>query len=165
MVQYAQVDDAAAFRELYGRYAERVFGYLVKKLRQQQDAHVVFQETFLKLHAARHRYKSNFAFAPWLFTICHHALVDFKRRQKNHPVISADNLAAEVSEEPREIPKEVLAQLPKAQHLAVTMRFLDEKTFLEISEALGRSQGDVRQLVSRGVRRLRKILGGENHES
>ena len=163
MVLYKKEDSAEAFGELYGRYAERLMGYFMKKMQQRQDAQVVFQETFLKMHAARGHYNPKFPFAPWLFTIAYHALVDFKRRQQipgPSSAVALDLVAEGLPVEVPEIPEHALAQLSNDQRTAVSMRFLDEKTFSEISKSLGRSQGDVRQLVSRGLRRLRKILGG-----
>ena len=157
MILYAEKDNAAAFRELYERYAPRLQGYLVNKLRKRDDAQVVFQETFLKLHAARHTYNPKFAFAQWLFAIAYHALVDFKRRQNSQEKVPEviDDTGMET---PMGIPHQALGQLSEAQRSAVSMRFLDEKTFGQIAEHLHRSESDVRQLVSRGIRRLRKIL-------
>jgi RNA polymerase sigma-70 factor, ECF subfamily len=42
------------------------------------------------------------------------------------------------------------------------MRFADEKSISEIAEALGRSEGAVKQLQFRGLQNLRAGIGGSN---
>jgi RNA polymerase sigma-70 factor (ECF subfamily) len=77
-----QLGDENAFRELYTRHSERVFGFLRLKLHDEAKAHDVFQATFLKLHKSRSRYDSTLPFTPWLFTICRSELLDALKKEK-----------------------------------------------------------------------------------
>ena len=59
---------------------------------------------------------------------------------------------------------ENLALLPSQQKLAVEMRYIDDKTFEQIAERLKVSPTNARQIISRGVKRLRELVskGGES---
>jgi RNA polymerase sigma-70 factor (ECF subfamily) len=50
---------------------------------------------------------------------------------------------------------ELLKGLPADQRQAVEMRVIDELPYEDIAQKLGRSEASVRQMVSRGLRRLR----------
>ncbi|MFN2408373.1 MAG: RNA polymerase sigma factor [Pyrinomonadaceae bacterium] len=49
-------------------------------------------------------------------------------------------------------------KLPEDQRLVIVMRFADEKSIREIADALGRSEGAVKQLQFRGLENLRNRL-------
>jgi RNA polymerase sigma-70 factor (ECF subfamily) len=54
-----------------------------------------------------------------------------------------------------------LASLPEEQRRAITARVVEEREYGEIAGELRCSEAVVRQRVSRGLRTLRKMLGGE----
>lgn len=155
-----QTGDAAAFRVLYGRHSRRVYGFLMKSLRNQAMADDVFQATFLKLHAARGRYDATFPFVPWLFTVCRSAMVDSiraaERVREDADSQTVERAAAEVVDEAPEHPDlPDLSALPEAQRSAVELRYAGELSFDEIARRLETSPANVRQLISRAVRKLR----------
>jgi DNA-directed RNA polymerase specialized sigma24 family protein len=49
-------------------------------------------------------------------------------------------------------------ELPADQRRVVAMRFAEEKSIREIAEALGRSEGAVKQLQFRGLQNLREQI-------
>ena len=55
--------------------------------------------------------------------------------------------------------KEILDHLPANQKEAVSLRVYDEATFDEIASRLSTSPENARQLVSRGLKRLKQIWG------
>jgi len=58
-----------------------------------------------------------------------------------------------------------LAELPSAQRIAVQMRYVDVSTFEEIAAVLKTSPVNARQLISRGLKRLKElVIEGESHE-
>lgn len=60
---------------------------------------------------------------------------------------------------PREEMVEALRQLPPRQRAAVVLRYFDDLSEAETASALGCSVGTVKSSVSRGLERLRSILG------
>lgn len=161
-----QEGERGAFDVLFERHAGRVLGYLLKKLRSRKDADDVLQEVFLKLHRSRSQYDMKLAFAPWLFSITRSSLVDHLRKLKREDATDPaefDRLEADRVPEPQAIgasetgyaASELLKSLPASQREAVSLRVYDEATFEEIATRLGTSPENARQLVSRGLRKLK----------
>lgn len=161
MVLY-QEGHEEAFSRLYRRYADRVYGYLRKRLNDPQAANDVFQASFLKLHRSKDQFNTTFTFAPWLFTVVRSVLLDWYKDQKNkvrnvefkeETFQQADNLEPITA-----FPRAELSKLPEAQRLAVEMRYFGELSFDEIAARLDTTPGNVRQLVSRGVKSLKSLF-------
>src|SRR3954449_10524251 len=75
--------DPDAFRELYARYAERVYGYFVRR----SGDHARFDltaETFAQAWIMRRRFRDEAAgsAAPWLFGIARNVLLMSVRRRR-----------------------------------------------------------------------------------
>lgn len=152
-----------AFKILYERYASKVYGFLITKIHNQEKANDIFQEVFVRVHKSKQLYNKTLPFAPWLFAITKNALIDEIRKtakEKDHlqieeVIIAAPGLvvAPQLSEA---LP--YLRLLPENQKRAVELRYIEEKTFEEISEILKTSPVNVRKLISRGVQRVKELL-------
>jgi RNA polymerase sigma-70 factor (ECF subfamily) len=161
-----QMGNQAAFTLLLDRHSGRVFGFLFKRTQNQGDAKDLLQETFFKLHRSRHLYNTTLPFLPWLFSITRSVLLDHYKKKKPledlvEPV-ELDRLAAPVF--PQESQENRLTLLTGMQREAVHLRVYDEATFEEIASKLSTSPDNARQLVSRGLKRLRKILSKDREE-
>ncbi len=160
-----QKDNEDAFAKLYRRYAARVYGYLCKNLRDPQAAADVCQLVFLKLHRARATYDAAQPFAPWLFTITHHARVDWQRSQNKHTrqllygmETAWDRLIDPEPTAERSIDSALISSLPKAQRQAIELRYMDNQSFEAIARQLETSEANARQLVSRGLKKIRALF-------
>jgi RNA polymerase sigma-70 factor, ECF subfamily len=151
-----------AFRILYDRHSSKVYGFLKAKVRNQERAKDVFQEVFVKVHKSKHLYNSSFPFLPWLFTITKNALTDEIRQfAKVKKQVSVDESIASPELQPEPSLSEVLpyiGALPSNQRQALELRYIEDKTFEEISETLKTSPVNVRKILSRGVQRVRELL-------
>lgn len=158
-----QGGDSAAFDLLFDRHKSRVFGFLMKKLGERFEAEDVFQATFMKLHQSRRLYDPNFRFEPWLFTITQSVLKDHFRKAKRSVEDSAgetlDDLPAQELEN-REMPN--LEGLEDRQKVAVELRYGQDLSFEEIAEKLQTSPLNVRQLISRAIRKMRREKSQED---
>jgi RNA polymerase sigma-70 factor, ECF subfamily len=148
-----QEGDLTAFNSLYRRYSGKVYGFLVRRLPDRETAGDLFQASFLKLHEARHRYDPAYPFAPWLFTIARNLLTDHYRKRGTAAEVplAGDEPAAERSNV--DLPS--LSSLNETQREAIRLRYGEDLRFDEIARKLETSPANVRQLVSRGIRKLR----------
>jgi RNA polymerase sigma-70 factor (ECF subfamily) len=146
-----------AFSELYERYHKKVYAYCQAKLRDQEKSQDAFQACFLNLHRSRASYVSPLPFAAWLFTICHHAIVDQIRKAPK----GEENLQSEMAapQGPEEIEIKGLDSLGGREASALNWRFQDDLPFEEIGKRLGTSSSNARQLISRAIKKLRKVYG------
>ena len=76
-------DDAAAFRQIYERYATRVHGYHLRRSRDQDAAYDLTAETFAQAWLCRARFhdRANGSAGPWLFAIARNKLIDTLRKR------------------------------------------------------------------------------------
>jgi RNA polymerase sigma-70 factor, ECF subfamily len=161
--------DASAFRELYERYAERVYGYHLRRTHDPHAAHDLTAETFAQawLSRARFRDEAGGSAGPWLFGIARHLLLVSVRR--HHLEASAcerlgvlDGIDREAAPAPDEGwlegLDEALAHLPDAQQQAIRLRVVDDLGYDEAAQRLDATPQAVRARVSRGLSTLRKHL-------
>lgn len=155
MIQYS-LGEYKAFEIIYQRYSAQAYGYLLNKLNHPSPAKDVLQTTFLKLHEKRALYDRRHSFRAWFFTILRNSLVDYFRKNllsKNQVNIDLDDIPSE------KIPNENLdlesTSLTTDQKNAIRLRYEDDLEFSQIAERLNQSTTNVRQLISRGLKKLR----------
>lgn len=161
-----QSGDFAAFEILYRRHSGRVFEYLKKKV-EARSAQELLQETFEKLHRSRAKYNAQYPFLPWLFTISRNTLFDFfktaeakvSQSSTSSPVL-LDNLVAAVTETHSQHDiSSILGALPPNQKRAIELRYLHDWSFEKIADDMKISEANTRQVISRGLKKIRSLLG------
>lgn len=168
LMELCTMGNAMAFEILFLRHSGRVLGFLRKRLGSSKDPQDVLQEVFFKLHRSKHLYNSSLPFSPWLFTITRSVLLDaVKRKNKedsmpNHEIEtlieSKQDTDPNQSRSGPDHPLQSLKELPTLQAKAIHLRFTDDASFDEIARKLSTSPENARQLVSRGLNRLRKLF-------
>ncbi|MCB9254582.1 MAG: sigma-70 family RNA polymerase sigma factor [Bdellovibrionaceae bacterium] len=159
MVAY-QAGDAQAFELLYRRYSNHVYNYLRKRIPDTQAAEEVYQSVFLKLHRSRGRYDPKFRFAPWLFTLCRHQVIDAARTKQiyRQPHVPLEDLPLPAPAD-TEAPELPLGALKADQREILELRYDQDLEFEEIAAHLNLSEVAVRKRVSRALKGLRTLIG------
>ena len=167
MLAYAN-GDFEAFEALYQRHKNRIFGFLMKKLKNRTEAEEVFQTIFGKLHVARKTYRQDIPFLPWVFTITRNALIDHvRKRDAYRKYVTTSEAAVETyagrstSDVPGDLEIKGLSSLTETQRQALEFRFSQGLTFAEIAEQLQTTPDNSRQIISRAIRKLRKLMAGK----
>ena len=155
LMQAYQLGDQKAFEELYRRHSAKVYGFVRSKVTSER-ADDVFQAIFMKLHISRSHYDPKFPFTPWLFTVCRSVLTDSFRKQGRNREDATGETIEMASETHESIEAPSLKELPSNQREAVRLRFQEDLTIDEIAKKLETSPANVRQLISRAIRKLRK---------
>jgi len=161
-----QSGEVGAFEVLFQRHSGKVFSFLRRRAAPEL-ARELTQETFLKVHRARHQYSAQYPFLPWLFTITRNALVDHARLQESklarESVGNEDSIpASQPLEEPSGDLAGALESLPAPQRRAIELRYLQDWSFEQIAAELKTSPVNIRQVISRGLRKLRSSFGGSH---
>ena len=164
-----QRGDLEAFNYLYDKYKSLVYGYLYKRVNNRTDVDEIFQNVFLKLHHSRSRYKSEFPFKPWLFAVLRNTLIDyFRKKKKEYKDVALDSLEMTSSALQVEDKYNIDGLLPKNtdlnknQRQAIELRYGEDFSFDEIACRLETTSSNARQLVSRALKKLRKIIKPED---
>jgi RNA polymerase sigma-70 factor (ECF subfamily) len=160
-------EDAAAFRQLYERYATRVHGYHLRRSRDDDAAYDLTAETFAQAWLSRHRFvdRANGSAGPWLFAIARHVLFQSVRRRRLEDgacqrlgVLQSrdgDGMPAEPDDTWLEGLNDALATLPPGQHDAVFLRVVEDLGYDDVAESLDISPQAARVRVHRGLATLR----------
>ncbi len=136
----------------------------------------LLQTTFLNLHRARQRYRSDQKLRPWLFAIAANVRMDELRRRHRIPSTAGSEeidraLERESLERPSPEPAELLdeaqrsarvraalIELPDSQRQVIEMNRFDGLSFGEIARALDISEGACKLRAFRGYETLRAKL-------
>src|SRR5258708_3867781 len=98
MDRYA-AGDAAAFEDLYGLLAPRLYGYFLRHTRQAATTEDLVQQTFLQIHGARGRFIRGARVMPWAFAIARRLLIDRARKGRLEPLLGNDESLPALSEQ------------------------------------------------------------------
>jgi RNA polymerase sigma-70 factor (ECF subfamily) len=163
------------FADLYLRYFDRVYGYLLIALRDRHEAEDLTQQVFVKVLEALSTYeRRRQPFRAWLFTIVRHvAIAHLNRQRRMTPEDPAELARRRESAAPDgEHDEQVLSwiadrelllfveRLPASQRQVLVMRFMLDLPPREIAEILGTTSDVVRQHQARAIRSLRTRLAG-----
>ena len=156
--------DQAALAAMHGGHAPAVAAYLRRSGFSDADAEDLTQETFLS--ASREIRHGSVVDEPerWIFGLARHRLVDHFRAQEREgrrlrlawQAEEATDRVAEARSLSREQARAALDEVPPAQRLALTLRYLDGLTVPETATAIGRSVRATESLLVRGRESFRR---------
>lgn len=165
MVEAAQ-DDPAKFADLYEIHFERIYAFLVARVRDRDIAEDLTSEVFHKALANLRTYEWRGApFGAWLMRIAANALADQSKRAAREFPSAEDPPDIGVSAEPdldaienRARLFRLVSELPGSQRRVIQQRFVEQRSIREIARQLGRSEGAVKQLQFRALQSLREQM-------
>ncbi len=150
--------DPSRFAELYEENFERVYAFVVRRVRDRHDAQDVTSEVFQQALANLPRFEwRGVPFAAWLYRIAANAVVDHLKKSSREVAMPEDALAASEIDrvEERATLFRSVHRLPADQRRVIVMRFAEGKSIREVAQEIGRSEGAVKQLQWRGLQTLR----------
>lgn len=146
-----------AFQILYHRHSSKVYGFLINRIRDKTLVDDIFQAIFMKLHESRRHYDPKFSFIPWLFTISRSVMIDSLRKQKRNLEDSVETDKLDFLSIEYETAEELdLSCLHSNQKQAVELRYKENLSFEEIAHQLKTTPTNVRKIVSRAIKVLKK---------
>ena len=167
----ARLGQPWALDALFKAYAGAVGGYVRGRSPAEPDD--IVSEVFLSVFTSLERFSGGEAdFRGWLFTIAQRRIVDEARRRSRR-VQTTDYDAetddrsvdsAEISSLDRlgeQWVRRVLDQLLPDQRDVLLLRILGDLTVEQVAEALGKSEGAVKQLQRRGLIAAGRIVEAE----
>jgi RNA polymerase sigma-70 factor, ECF subfamily len=169
LVSRARAGDREAFGCLYDIYADRIYRHIYYRTAKEEDARDMTQEVFARAWQSLPKYKpTSTPFLGWLYTISHNRVIDYYRTRKEHSYLDIDvpseargpEQLAEATFARRDVRRAILL-LPQDQQRVVLLAFIEGMEYREVAAALGKTEGNIRVIVHRALKRMREILGGE----
>ena len=172
LVSAAKQDDQHAFRQLLDLHWNELYGFLIKRTENENDAEDLCLQAFSKAFDKIDTYNDDFTFSTWLTSIAKNLHVDLIRKEKTRLHQSTD-----VDEVGRDVIDETLGpedQLIRSQNLdkllqqvrslkpiyrdVIQLRFFQELSHKEMATQLGLSLSNVKVRLLRAKKLLDEII-------
>lgn len=171
MQAYAE-GEPDAFEQLYLRHKAGVYRYFLHNCGNDAIAQELFQDAWFKVIKSRARYKPTAKFTTWLYTLAHHRLVDWYRKQKiQYRATGEDEDVEEAADSNAGLPENELQRAQLVQALEAAMQELPPEqldvfllhqergfTVAEIAEIVGLDKEAAKSRYRYAVRKLRHAL-------
>jgi len=129
------------------------------------------QDTFFKVWRSISGFREDKGtFSGYLFAIARNVVIDYSRKKKESRIgpEMEDNIASSedieeqlVAEENRKDVQNSLQKLDGDSRQLIIFRYFEELSISQIGEVLGKKDGNVRVLIFRALKKLKKIMGGK----
>lgn len=162
MCGYQRGDHDAA-RRLIERMSPLLQRYLLVHAADRRHVDDFFQETWMRIHKARHTYHPGEPVLPWIFAIARYASLDAYRKTRRVEI--REQQVDSLPEPPRAHPGSerpnihtMLAALPESQREVIVLLKIFGMTIEEVARATSSSAGSVKQKAFRAYKKLRDVL-------
>ena len=175
LVAQFQAGRLDAFDDLMKRYKGQIYAYLLRSVKNYEDAEELTIEVFFKAYRALDTWKPQARFSTWLYKIAHNLSIDFHRAKSRRQTYSLDdeeftvdeptavdlwsNPEWEIEEKDRHrVIREAIDQLSPKQKAVFMLNRYQGLQIKEITEVLGMAEGTVKIHLHRAVRKLQILL-------
>ncbi|MGC9951674.1 MAG: sigma-70 family RNA polymerase sigma factor [Bryobacteraceae bacterium] len=163
MSRYQQADEAAA-AALVRRVTPLLRRYFLTQASNRIHADDLLQDTWMRLHRARHTYRPGEPVLPWVLAIARYANLDHYRKSSRRDAHERQVDVLPDPPGPAAPPSDVpdidtmLSALPERQREVIVMLKISGMSVDEVARATSSSPGSVRQKAHRAYQKLREIL-------
>jgi len=177
LIKRAKNGEAEAFGALYDRYLTPIYRYIFLRVGSNKaNAEDLTHQVFLSAWQNIKSYEfQGFPFSSWLYRIAHNAVIDYYRTSKTHIDINALSPTELVESPDFQIEldkradlakiKSAIAKLETDQQSVIIMKFVNDLTNKEIAKILGKSEGAVRVIQHRALKKLKDLIGLQDKEN
>jgi RNA polymerase sigma-70 factor (ECF subfamily) len=164
--------DREAFGDLYDRYVDQVYRFVYRRLKDHTTAEEITARVFFRALERLPLFEwRGIPFGGWLMRIATNLIHDHHedaQRLISLPAVADDEMEEATSEPGTEeqsathqtakVLWQTVSTLPIIQQQVVVYRFAREMSVREIATAMGRTEGAVKQILFRAMKRLRRHL-------
>ncbi len=169
-----RLGDKEAFSKIYDTYVDKLYKFIYFKV-DSFEAEDLTELTFMKAWEKRKKYDpSKSSFSSWLYTIARNTVIDHYRVSKpteelditmaDEKKISNPKFQVEESLNAAML-RESVNKLPKNYRDIVLLRFIDDLSYSEIADIMGKSEGSIRIMQFRAIRQLRDFMKKKGFDS
>jgi len=172
LISRAKSGKEDAIEKLIKLHQDRLFAFVWRIVRDDNEAEDICQETFLRAFSAIKDFNDEYRFSTWLFTIGYRLALNHIKHHSARQGFDFSNISAEKSEQN---PEELVIQSEQASNLrkliwtevdkltafqraVILMFYREELSCQEISDSLNIPVSTVKSHLHRGRAKLRKRL-------
>ncbi|MCK4636100.1 MAG: sigma-70 family RNA polymerase sigma factor [Candidatus Moranbacteria bacterium] len=174
IIALVQAGKQVFFDVIIERYRDKLFFYIMRFVKNEDEVKDVLQNVFIKSLKNVDSFDCDRKFSSWIYRIAHNEAVNWATR-KNKRIVSIDDLGVQDSNflvsddfdvsmekwfhlELKDVMREAISKLPENYAEVIRMRFIDDMSYKEISNVLGKPVNSVGTLVRRAKKRLLGIV-------
>ena len=165
VVEITRIDNKEAYAEIIKRYQGKLMRYATYLVNDAEKASDVVQDAFIKAYINLNSFDTKRKFSSWIYRIVHNeALNLIKKHKKKIPLfeyLDVDGGAGILEEYTREevgrIVRVCIKELPLLYKEPLSLYFLEEKSYSEISDILRIPIGTVGTRIKRAKLAMRQI--------
>ena len=164
LILKAQRGDVDGYNLLVSRWEKRIFNYLLRLVRNREDAMDLCQDVLLKVYQNLRKLEDPARFAPWMYRIAHNEAYSMLRRKKPEDDLETAQFDMH-SMGGHMLPVETalavdaaLRRLSEEQREAVVLKIYQGFKFEEMSEILGCPMSTVKSRLYTALDLLKDTL-------
>lgn len=180
LLEATRTGDELAFQELVRRYKNPITNFVYRMLNDYDRAVDLAQETFVRVYMSAERYQATYSFSTYIYRIASNLAITDLRQRKRRQLIPIPSFFSEkdgdemeielpdtrqtladdamIEDERRRAVSRAIASLPEKYRAAVVLRDIEGRSYEEISEVLGLSDGTVKSRINRARNLLKDKL-------
>lgn len=174
LIQKALGNDIECFAELIKRYEAPLLRYILRiSSFSEEEAEEILQEAFIKAWSNLNDFDQDIKFSSWIYRIVHNQTISEFRKAKSRAYDKKvdlenelfENLGSEidlVKQTNTKLNQEILARalynLKIKYREILVLRYLEEKSYDEISDIIKKPQGTVATMLNRAKKQLKEKL-------
>ncbi|MBI1266606.1 MAG: sigma-70 family RNA polymerase sigma factor [Cryomorphaceae bacterium] len=150
------------YNQCVENFADNLFRFILKNLRDEEQSRDIVQETFTKLWI-KVEDVSFLKAKSYLFTTGYHTMIDWIRREKRNADFekvpeSSMGVSKDQSPDLQEILQEALSRLPEIQRSVIMLRDYEGYSYQEIGEITNLNESQVKVYIYRARVTLKEYL-------
>lgn len=162
-------DDEIAFRELFERYSDNIYGVALAYTKLADAAEEIVQDVFVKIWMNRHKLLQVERFDDYLFIVARNYILNYLRNNKKNKLFTAQlsqhfgehSITPEdefLVKESQKLIEQAIAALPPQQQLVYQLRRKQELSLDEIAGQMNISRNTARNHLTQALKHIKEYL-------
>jgi RNA polymerase sigma-70 factor, ECF subfamily len=170
LVKYIILEDKELFIELVLRYQDKLYRYAYSLARDNHKATDIVQNSFIKSFVNLNSFNPDFKFSTWIYRIVHNEALNEIKKNKNEieipddfDIISDEDIESNFDQNEIGLRvRQCVSLMPIKYSEPLTLFYLEEKSYDEISDILRIPIGTVGTRINRAKILMKKICQTKN---
>ena len=157
-----------ALQDAYQRNIELIYRFIYSRVGNREDAEDLTSQVFLKAVHGLDGERNEASIRSWLYRLAHTTVADHWRQYYRGPTVPLQLVPADAPQiEDVSVPSrsvdtvaKILAELPENYRRVLQLRFLEGLSVRESAAEMGTTEGNVKVLQYRALKRAAELGGG-----
>ena len=170
LVVYIRERDKEAYSYIIDRYKKRIWRYINRLINNPNETDDLTQQTLVNVYVNLNSFDGDKKFSSWIYRIAHNLAVNWIKRKKasislDHNEVVASRLSSEIDVFKKVSENEfyekvtmLINKLPEKFKEPFILRYMEDKTYNEISDILRMHKNTVGTMINRAKKILKKEL-------